>query len=316
MLVQVYDGGNMPTGPDKVYLTHPAKVVMAIEEGAELTISADESRSIPVVFVRGTPQVGDVVTAHNQGGVWLAEVGGCPFTIQVRDNLVMPIADARVRVYDSGGTLRFDGLTDSSGDVAPTLAGGSTVRIVIGDVARCAEKDTGVSVEVACGGTAFYRIGVGDNPNVIHADADHAVKAGVRYPLKRVLNYTDSTGPSGTMTYDGAGMWVSAPAFKDLVDPVGCLQKTGRVVVYRAPFNTPEFHVAWYKASAGTNCPSGVVNAFGPANVSEWEVSTLTSWTPDGGVFTATRGFTNPLTAGFTLNTIYVNETPLVTWTE
>jgi len=74
-LVQVYDGGAMPSLPDRVYLTHPVTIAAGPTEGSSASIVADSSRSIPVVVIGRAPEVGDVLVAHNQGGVWLAEIG-------------------------------------------------------------------------------------------------------------------------------------------------------------------------------------------------------------------------------------------------
>jgi hypothetical protein len=72
-LVQVYNGGSMPTQAGYVYLTHPAELDGAETEGGSATVNADTSTAIPVVVLRGTPQAGDVLTAHAVGGRWVAE---------------------------------------------------------------------------------------------------------------------------------------------------------------------------------------------------------------------------------------------------
>src|SRR5690348_5616881 len=60
-LVQVYNGGSMPTQAGYVYLTHPAELDGAETEGGPATVNADTSTTIPVVLLRGTPQAGDVL---------------------------------------------------------------------------------------------------------------------------------------------------------------------------------------------------------------------------------------------------------------
>lgn len=77
-LVQVYDGGAMPTLPDRVYLTHPVAMDGAGCEGCPGTPVADTSSTIPVVFLRGVPAVGDLAVATAVGGRWVAEIGGPP----------------------------------------------------------------------------------------------------------------------------------------------------------------------------------------------------------------------------------------------
>jgi len=75
-LVQVYNGGSMPTQPGYVYLTHPAELDGAETEGGSATLNVDTSTTIPVVVLWGAPQAGDVLTAHAVGGRWVAERSG------------------------------------------------------------------------------------------------------------------------------------------------------------------------------------------------------------------------------------------------
>jgi len=72
-LVQVYNGGAMPTSPDKVYLTHPVELDGTETEGGSATPNVDTSTTIPVVVLWGVPQAGDLLTAYAVGGRWVAE---------------------------------------------------------------------------------------------------------------------------------------------------------------------------------------------------------------------------------------------------
>ena len=72
-LVQVYNGGAMPTSPDKVYLTHPVELDGTETEGGSATANVDTTTTIPVVVLWGAPQVGDLLTAYAVGGRWVAE---------------------------------------------------------------------------------------------------------------------------------------------------------------------------------------------------------------------------------------------------
>jgi hypothetical protein len=76
-LVVVIDGGtgNFPTQPGQVALTHPVEIDADDREGAIPAFSADTDQTIPVVFIRGAPSVGDYVVAHATAGRWVAERG-------------------------------------------------------------------------------------------------------------------------------------------------------------------------------------------------------------------------------------------------
>lgn len=74
MLVQVYNGGAMPTSPDKVYLTHPVELDGTETEGGSALTNVDTSTTIPVVVLWGSPQAGDLLTAYAVGGRWVAEL--------------------------------------------------------------------------------------------------------------------------------------------------------------------------------------------------------------------------------------------------
>jgi hypothetical protein len=76
MLVQVYNGGAMPTSSDKVYLTHPVELDGLETEGGSATPNVDTSTTIPVVVLWGAPQAGDLLTAYAVGGRWVAERAG------------------------------------------------------------------------------------------------------------------------------------------------------------------------------------------------------------------------------------------------
>ncbi len=75
-MVQVYDGGSMPTQPGYVYLTHPAELDGKEIEGGSGIVNVDTSTTIPVVVLWGTPQAGDILTACAVGGRWVAYRSG------------------------------------------------------------------------------------------------------------------------------------------------------------------------------------------------------------------------------------------------
>jgi hypothetical protein len=73
-LVQIYDGGAIPTGqPDKFYLTHPVELDGTEAEGGTYTATVDTDQTIAVVILGSSAAVGDLVVAHAIGGRWVAE---------------------------------------------------------------------------------------------------------------------------------------------------------------------------------------------------------------------------------------------------
>ena len=77
-LVQVYDGGAMPTAADRVYLTHPVELDGAETEGGAASPYVDTLTTIPVVVLWHAPAVGDQLVATAVGGRWVAEKTGVP----------------------------------------------------------------------------------------------------------------------------------------------------------------------------------------------------------------------------------------------
>ncbi|MGP0063516.1 MAG: hypothetical protein ACLQGP_07960 [Isosphaeraceae bacterium] len=75
-LVQVYNGGAMPTSSGDVYLTHPVELDGTEAEGGSATANVDTTTTIPVVVLWGAPQSGDILTAYAVGGRWVAERTG------------------------------------------------------------------------------------------------------------------------------------------------------------------------------------------------------------------------------------------------
>src|SRR5262249_53512375 len=72
-LVQIYDGGSIPTGGDKFYLTHPVELGGTEAEGGVYTVSVDTTQTIPVVILGDAVIAGDLVVAYAIGGRWVAE---------------------------------------------------------------------------------------------------------------------------------------------------------------------------------------------------------------------------------------------------
>ena len=76
LVVQVYDGGSMPTTTPAVFLTNPVLITGAETEGSAPTFTADAETTLPVVVLRGMPSAGDYLTAYAASNRWVSEEGG------------------------------------------------------------------------------------------------------------------------------------------------------------------------------------------------------------------------------------------------
>ena len=125
-LVQVYDGGAIPTAAGLVYLTHPCELDGAEAEGGPATVNVDATMTLPVVVLENPAIAGDVLVATAVGGRWVAEKGGPPppagypcgsCTIPARDltaswtNPILGDGSAPL-VYSSGPTAWLSACTN------------------------------------------------------------------------------------------------------------------------------------------------------------------------------------------------------------
>jgi hypothetical protein len=74
-LVQVFDGGSMPSQPDHFYLAHPVEVNGGETEGGSYSAVVDASTTLAVDVLGHAPSAGDLLTAYAVGGRWVAERG-------------------------------------------------------------------------------------------------------------------------------------------------------------------------------------------------------------------------------------------------
>jgi hypothetical protein len=72
-LVQIFDGGSMPSSPDHFFLAYPIELDGAETEGGTGTPVGDASQQIVVDVLGHAPSAGDILTAYAVGGRW---VGG------------------------------------------------------------------------------------------------------------------------------------------------------------------------------------------------------------------------------------------------
>jgi hypothetical protein len=77
MLVQVYDGGSIPSAAGKIYLTHPVIVTGNPTEGGSGTLTVDSSTTIPVLVLQSNPSAGDYLTIYAVSGRWVGETCPC-----------------------------------------------------------------------------------------------------------------------------------------------------------------------------------------------------------------------------------------------
>jgi hypothetical protein len=77
-LVQVYDGGAIPTAPDHIFLTHPAEIDGVETEGGTATFAVDTTTTIPVDVLWHPAVAGDYLVAYAVGGRWVSEIMGAP----------------------------------------------------------------------------------------------------------------------------------------------------------------------------------------------------------------------------------------------
>jgi hypothetical protein len=75
-LVQIRDGGAIPSSADHFFLAYPIEFDGAEAEGGTGTPVVDTSQPIIVDVLGHAPSVGDILTAYAVGGRWVAERAG------------------------------------------------------------------------------------------------------------------------------------------------------------------------------------------------------------------------------------------------
>jgi len=217
-LVQVYNGGAMPSEPDHFYLTNPAYLNGAETEGGTGSPSVDTSQTIVVDVLGKAPSAGDYLTAYAVGGRWVAELTttqtgkGC---IQFLGCNRSTLQGVTVRFYDhNGGTLLAGPLTsDSNGKVCPGLDAGTYWVDPTGSYSFPLDKYvwTAQNFGLPSGGVAFWPVTL---------QPGYGCCASVSFPLPTTLYLTVC---SQTFTLvSGAGEiegWAPVGAVADITTP-------------------------------------------------------------------------------------------------
>jgi hypothetical protein len=132
-LVSVYDGGNMPTQPDHIFLTHPVELDGPEVEGGLASPNVDTSATIPVVVLWNAPQAGDLLVASSVGGRWVAERSGtCKVTVCVVQCGTVPVYGAIVTILDGSGAVVAQCTTGTGGCCQVNVCGTYTVQVTVG----------------------------------------------------------------------------------------------------------------------------------------------------------------------------------------
>lgn len=185
-LVSVYDGGNMPTQADHVFLTHPVELDGAEVEGGAVSPNVDASATIPVTVLWNPPQVGDLLVASSVGGRWVAERGGGAnrTTVCVAACGALPVYGAVVTVL-SGTNVVATCTTGPNGCCQLPVSGTYTVQVTIGGTIEYSATRT-----LPAGGTTTLPLGT--NAGLVCCGS---------YAIPQVLTLTDADG-SMAFVYD------------------------------------------------------------------------------------------------------------------
>ena len=164
-LVQVYDGGSIPSGPDRWYLAHPVELDGAEVEGGAGAPSADAAESVPVLVLGHGAEVGDLLVATGVGGRWVAERGGSSgltVCVVACAGPNVPVVGAGVSLSQSG-VLKGSCTTGAGGCCRLSLPAGTyDVRVTVsGSVAFAATRtlSSGTTTIVLSSGTGLVCCG-------------------------------------------------------------------------------------------------------------------------------------------------------------
>ncbi len=132
-LVSIYNGGAMPSQPNRVFLSHPVELDGSEGEGSSGSTNVNTSATIPVVVLDGVPQVGDLLVATAVGGRWVTErsVENGTFICVTACYPAVPVYGSTITVL-SGTTTVASGTTGPTGCVKFSLSGTYVVQVQVG----------------------------------------------------------------------------------------------------------------------------------------------------------------------------------------
>ena len=200
LLLQIFDGGNMPTTTPGQFLGHPATFGGTLTENAAFTPLVDASRHEVVTVYGSPPAVGDFVLAERRGGKWVAvnwpgdakiidPPGACPVVVVLR-GCPGYLLDLPAAVL-AGGTVTIDGVVKVANQYGETywnLDPGSYTA----DVTALGYAPISVTFTVpgTCTGPSSFRVVAQLSP-----DADHTCCLPCRNRIaKKAWYITDSNG--------------------------------------------------------------------------------------------------------------------------
>ena len=213
LLVQVYDGGSMPSSPGLWYFTHPVLVYGAETEGGGATMSVDTETTIPVIVLNGVPSVGDYLTAYSVGGRWVAEKNGCSITINVKCSGTNVEGDTVTLLY--GMTTISSGTTNSSGNVTLAVPLPVTNPYTI-TITGGGNLNFSTSQSITCGGSYSYNVcesGVSCSPCAIPTE-------------DLTITWTNPITGNGsaTLTYTAPSTWTTGCCDDGLIFTLQCTE--------------------------------------------------------------------------------------------
>ena len=299
MICQVFDGGSLPTDPDRWYLTHPMGADGDASEGYVASLSVDVDTTIPVLVLNDAPEVDDILQAFYTCGAWIAEKGGgggepsnCKAIINFNKCGLADPYRGRVRISKGAFVKELTYLAPDGWTFA--LPGDATDYFRIQTIDPPPDRHAGydATIQLGCGGAYTFNlplapgyicpgcsvVGPGSDvhpvPTKLHCTIAPLGSCDLTY--QSVFNVSTGTyeiGWFGTITYDFAG-YGSAPTWVCKPEPVtvdckwlmqGGITGCGLTAVVR---------------SHGSCLASNIGSGHGPLTyISKSDVPLLLSWT-------------------------------------
>lgn len=264
-LVEVYDGGSMPTEANKVYLCRPVVVDADESEGEIPAFATDEDVTIPVVVLGQAPSAGDRLIAHAVGGRWVAESGAtedCDPNIRITGCSGLGLSGATIKVYtdDSKTTLIGEDTSDENGDTGITIPGTGDYWV---ELSHPRYNTIEFLYPITCP-SALTQVGFSDFDI---AEGYACYGECCAWPVSKVLNFTSDRW--GSVSYN----WYEAEenGWHDGMDCGECEFLSSYPVLIQPILQgvevegvTPKCHplITAFKVSGINDCPSDVATPF------------------------------------------------------